>query len=443
MNFVRQPSTAGAHTPRKPHRVAVLTRQRVTGPTSGSTAYLLAICQVLHDAGMELHLICPTKGALGRQPVLRMGKETKIFASVSYRGTWRIGRWHLAVDPRIVKAAVIGVADRILRRRGISFLARWARPFPYGVALPWTGADLLYVAQKAQGRADAALADYGFLTPAIPHALRPGGKSAVVMHDLFSSRGAQFQGIGSSDSVASLTEAEEMRLLGGADAVIAIQAREAAIVASHLPHAKVILAPMPATPGEAPAPGQGQDVLFVGTGTAPNVDGMNWFLDEVWPSVRAAVTGARLLVAGGVCDALGTHPGARFGVRLLGRVPDLAPLYRDAAVVVSPLRAGSGLKIKLIEALSHGKAVVATSVTAQGVEEILGNSVAITDDAQNFAREIVALLGNPALRRERGEAALAVARSHFSPEACLGGVVDFFLGRERLRPEQSVEQVMA
>src|SRR5690606_3854767 len=116
--------------------------------------------------------------------------------------------------------------------------------------------------------------------------------------------------------------------------------------------------PMPARAEDQPSPGEDDRVLFVGSNTAPNTVGLAWFLEEVWPEVLKRRPSCRLDVAGSV--ERGFDARDQRGVRFLGLVDDLAPLYRRAGVVVSPLTFGSGLKIKLIEAMAQGKAVVAT-----------------------------------------------------------------------------------
>src|SRR6185503_16310562 len=143
--------------------------------------------------------------------------------------------------------------------------------------------------------------------------------------------------------------------------------------------------------------------------------GLRWFLDAIWPAVRSSVPDAILLVAGSVCGA--AKP-LSDGVRLLGSVRDLAGLYRRAAVVISPLQAGSGLKIKLIEALAHGKAIVATGVTLQGVEQEVDGAVLVADDPADFAAAVIRLLSDEKLRLACASAALEVARTKFSPTAC-------------------------
>ena len=404
--------------------ICVLSRQRIVGNTNGSSAYLLSLCAALHRDGHALHLVCPSPTVYGRWPALVMGREMAVFRSISIRGSLRIGNVYIATDLTVLRRAFVGILGKLLDRLGIHVRAL-SKPAPYAIGLPWQPADRRYVVRNAPRRADGVLADYTFLTEGIPYVLGAEGPSAVVMHDLFSSRPAQFGPLGAEDTVGQVDEDTEMAMLGRADAVIAIQQEEAAQVRRRLPGTHVMLAPMATTPVAAPQPGTGHEVLFIGSNTSPNVDGLRWFFDEIWPAVRRVYPAARLNVAGNVAATFRTIPA---GVTMLGRVDDLAPLYAAAAVVISPLRAGSGLKIKLIEALGHGKAIVATSTTLQGVSDVAASAVVVADDAQNFAAAIATLLGDPALRTRYGTSALAVVREHFSAAACNASVVAFFAG---------------
>jgi succinoglycan biosynthesis protein ExoO len=106
-------------------------------------------------------------------------------------------------------------------------------------------------------------------------------------------------------------------------------------------------------------------------------------------------------------------------------VPNLGAEYRNAGVVISPLTVGSGLKIKLVEAMGQGKAVVATTPTIDGVEHIVGGAVAVADAPVEFADAIVSLLQDANLRGDMSSKALATARRHFSCEACYAEIVAF------------------
>jgi succinoglycan biosynthesis protein ExoO len=422
--------------PRRPV-VCVLSRQRLAVGSTGSAAYLLSLCRSLRESGFALHLVCPSPAMLGRVPALRIAGDGDVFDHVAVRGTRRIGNMLVARDPRVFFHAAIGIADRLARRIGITTLSAIAQPAPYAVGLPWTAEDFLYVAAQARNDTDFVLADYAFLTPGIPYVLQPAARSAVVMHDLFSARPEAFAQLGATDSVTTLSEPVEADLLARADLVIAIQHHEAEAARRLLPpgHA-VVVAPMALEPVKAAQPGEGGGLLFVGSVAAANVDGMRWFLAEIWPLLRARLPNLHLAVAGTVCTALGSTP-RHPGVTLLGRVADLSSLYRRADVVISPLRTGSGLKIKLVEALAHGKPMVATTTTAQGVEHLLGGVVALADTAQDFAAQVLTLLAQPMERTVRAEAALAVARRCFSVETAYAPVIDHL----RMKQVTTVEAI--
>lgn len=402
----------------------VLSRQRVAGATNGSSAYLLSLAGAFRRRGWRVRFVGASPGVFGRRPFFRLQSELAVFDDYAVRGGRRVGDWMVTSDPRVWLRGFAAAVEQKLCKTGLLRAPRLMSA-PYSVSLPARREDLLFVARRAAGRADAVLADYAFLTPLIPYALAPNAPSAVVMHDLFSSRPAQFDRSGGKDSVARLAPIDEFRLLGQADAVVAIQREEAEAVAKRLPGAPVFVAPMAVEPRSAPQPGQAPELLFVGSNAAPNVLGLTWFLQEVWPRLLCFRPDARLTVAGDVNRAFASGP---VGVRFLGLVPDLEPLYARAAVVVAPLTAGSGLKIKLVEALSRGKAIVATSVTAQGVEELVRPAVAVADDPAEFAAETALLLDDDDLRERRGAEALAVVAAHFGEARCYADVVRFLAG---------------
>ena len=114
-----------------------------------------------------------------------------------------------------------------------------------------------------------------------------------------------------------------------------------------------------------------------------------------------------------------TSPAAS-ATRLLNVVDALDDLYAEASVVISPLRAGSGLKIKLIEGLSKGKAMVVTTTTTQGVSDILGGCVLVADSSSVFASMVIDLLGDEGKRADLGAKAISLVSQHFSPERAYG-----------------------
>ena len=126
------------------------------------------------------------------------------------------------------------------------------------------------------------------------------------MHDLFSSRPAQYGPLGADQTAGLVDKETEMAMLGRAGAVIAIQADEAAEVRRRLPGTRVLLAPMATIPIAAPQAGTGSDLLFIGSNTSPNVDGLRWFFDEVWPR-----SGGRSPRRGSTSRAMSRRPSRR------------------------------------------------------------------------------------------------------------------------------------
>ena len=318
-------------------------------------------------------------------------------------------------DPRRALGAGLAVAEKLLLKLNLP-TPNWSKAAEYSIAAQATRADMLYVARAARGNCKAVLCDYGFLVALAPFALAPDAPVLTVMHDLFSARLRD-----GADQVTLLTPAQEYRLLGQADVVLAIQETEAATVRAALPGTEVILAPHATPTVQAAQPGKNEALLFVGSNTAPNIIGLQWFFEACWPRLRATRPRLTLDVAGSVARGLNSVPD---GVRMLGVVPDLTQLYREAGLVISPLQSGSGLKIKLIEAMAHGKAVVATTVTAQGVEDLIAGAVLTADEVDTFVEAIVKLSVDANARRALGEAALAIAQTHFSEFACFKPIVE-------------------
>jgi glycosyltransferase involved in cell wall biosynthesis len=150
-------------------------------------------------------------------------------------------------------------------------------------------------------------------------------------------------------------------------------------------------------------------VLFAGYYRhPPNADAARWLVEEIFPRVVAARPDARLVLVG---DELPADVAARAGesVDVLGPVDDLEPLLDAAAVVVAPLRLGGGTRVKVIEALAAGKAVVATPRALEGLDAPAGEAVLVASSAHEQAAQDVALLGDDERRRRLGEAARAWA----------------------------------
>lgn len=164
---------------------------------------------------------------------------------------------------------------------------------------------------------------------------------------------------------------------------------------------------------DADVPAAGDDLVFVGKmDYRPNIDAVLWFARDVLPRVQATRPAATFTVVGQKphprLDGLRTLP----GVTITGRVDSVLPYLQRAALVVLPLRMGSGTRLKIIEALAAGKAVVSTTVGAEGFALVDGTHLLLADSAATMAARITDLLGDPAARARLGAAARDFARGY-------------------------------
>ena len=97
-----------------------------------------------------------------------------------------------------------------------------------------------------------------------------------------------------------------------------------------------------------------------------------------------------------------------------GKVPDIRPYVQQAAVYVVPLRVGGGTRLKVLDAMASGKALVSTPVGCEGIEVVPGRDLVVADDAGRFAAETVTLLRDPARRRALGTAARQLVEQKYA-----------------------------
>jgi sugar transferase (PEP-CTERM/EpsH1 system associated) len=135
----------------------------------------------------------------------------------------------------------------------------------------------------------------------------------------------------------------------------------------------------------------------------PNSDGVQFLVDEVLPLLRERWPDVKLTVVGRGSTAA-VEALRRQGVDATGEVPDVRPYLRRAAVVVVPIRMGSGTRLKVVEGLALGKALVSTTVGHEGVDVSGDQHLLIGDDAETFAAQVGRLFEDPALGERLGRA---------------------------------------
>jgi len=172
--------------------------------------------------------------------------------------------------------------------------------------------------------------------------------------------------------------------------------------------------PRPAVVASSPT------MLFAGMYSyQPNARAAEYLLRDIWPLVLKAVPEARLLLAGARPDCIPGYGQPMKGVTFLGFVPDLKDLYDRTRVVCCPILAGGGTRVKIVEAAAFGKAVVSTTIGAEGLEFVKGREIVICDDPASFAEACIGLLKDEERCRRFGVAARAAAEKLYDRQGIM------------------------
>lgn len=156
-----------------------------------------------------------------------------------------------------------------------------------------------------------------------------------------------------------------------------------------------------------PRMSHGDRLLFVGgMGYAPNLDAVRWFLREIWPRLSKKI-GLQLDIVGSDPPPWLRRQNARPGIHVTGWVSDVKPYYARAALMIAPIRAAAGTRIKLIECAAKSIPIVSTTLGAEGLGLRNGRHLWCANTANRFAAAIAEALARPGERQRRAEAARA------------------------------------
>jgi len=211
---------------------------------------------------------------------------------------------------------------------------------------------------------------------------------------------------------------EEVAICRVMDGVVTVSNTDRAALAQDVPGLDPAVVPNGVdltrlTPNEGRESGRPSGIFIGKLDYRPNVDGLRWFARAVLPQILKEVPDFKLVVVGSGdprhVHSLGRHPGVRF----VGRVGDVLPHLHEAWVVLAPLRAGSGTRLKILEALAAGRAVVTTAIGHEGLDSISGEHLLVADDANSFAGSVVRLCRDRELRLRLGRAGRALVERSY------------------------------
>jgi glycosyltransferase involved in cell wall biosynthesis len=221
---------------------------------------------------------------------------------------------------------------------------------------------------------------------------------------------------------------EELGAWRTCDACVLTSTREQRVFAAERPSTPSHVAPngvdvelfVPST--DPPDP---DNIVFTGLMSyRPNTDGAAFFVREVLPLILARRPSTRFNIVGLAAEqSVGFLAGPN--VRVLSDVPDVRPYIRDAAVVAVPLRMGSGTRLKILEGLAMGKAIVSTTIGCEGIDVVDDRDMLIADEPAAFAGAVLRLLEDAEARHRLGAAGRTLAEERYSWASIVDALTDF------------------
>tara|TARA_R100001143_G_scaffold63603_3_gene73747 strand:- start:19751 stop:20971 length:1221 start_codon:yes stop_codon:yes gene_type:complete len=136
-----------------------------------------------------------------------------------------------------------------------------------------------------------------------------------------------------------------------------------------------------------PSNGPKKRVLLIGSDNRLNVDGLHWFTNQVWPYVYSKNPDSELMVAGSICNSKDEFK-QDTGITFYGRYENEDEIYSMADICINPMQDGTGLKIKTLEALAHGKWVISTFEGGAGLNDMIGKGLYCSDDPKEWIESL-------------------------------------------------------
>jgi glycosyltransferase involved in cell wall biosynthesis len=382
--------------------------------TYGSGVILGDFLDWFSSEGAEVHLVSASK--FSARNFARRLAVAKVPAGTRelLPGFWRIGNTWFSLSPKIWFAWFI-------EKLGINRGRESSADYKYDQIM--VAEDAIEMAKLSQKENyDVVIADYVWCAPVLAAIHSQAICKGIIAHDIMQNRISSMQKSGSAPDVSEEVAARELQLLGSADFVCVETSDDKAFIQERIPRMEIFLMPRAVLVQAHPTPSDEKFVLFIGGAAQHNVQGIAWFLKQVWPHILLECKTARLRILGAVAHTVTVN---HQNVDLVGPVPDSTPFYQGSTVCIIPLLSGSGFKTKLIEALAFGKACVSTPVGAAGLPPLLEPPLIVVEEANQFAVAVSAFLKDDELRRTYELRSADYIQKFHSPNAVYSPILEY------------------
>jgi len=362
-----------------------------------------------------------TGGKIRSYNLLRFLARDHEVTLLSYYGGRHDADYEAALQKEIPGSQLIYTAapDSNAIERGVDYLYRFPRRAPYAVS-KFTHREVQATVAEwlASGRFEVAVCD--FLAASANFPARLPMPCVLFQHNVESSLWQRMAAV-ESNPIKKLSFAiesakmtrYERAALGRFHHIIAVSDHDRRQMLQMNPACEITVVPtgVDTQKSKVAAPSSAKPPRVVFTGSMdwePNVDAVDYFCSQIWPRVRAEFPDA-------IFQIVGRNPFAKVqrlaseSVEVTGSVPSVAEYLEKASVVIVPLRIGGGTRLKIFEAMAMGKAMVSTSIGAEGLEVESGRDLILADDASSFADAVILLLRDAETRRKFEQAARELA----------------------------------
>lgn len=374
----------------------IFVQRQLENLRSGNGAYLEVFLAMAREAGASIRLVFAPSRSFGNRPWAHFHPRFEALSdSVVWPYTVRVGRTYISLSGRVWWRFAVRLVKAARQRLGMS-----TRIYSYlGTPLDDDEADVVaHICNR--GNAQLCVAEYSSLAPVLKK-LSDDKLKGVLMHDLFSDRAARFRANGLEPDFLEITSQTEAAWCADADVAFYASANEMASFNPRLPRAHGLwLRPKPPQHTIKPSSGPVR-VVFLGTLHAGNGDALCHFIDDIWPRIHRAHPDIEFLIAGAIGNDPEVERRRAPGIRVLGRVDDLADIGGADAIGVAPTRLATGVSIKVAEYLMLGMPTVVYDLALEGFGDTLSDLVDSAGDPDTFADRVIALINDPDKRAQR------------------------------------------